>query len=185
MTLLKANIKRTTKICTHTYTHCRYGLQFNHASFRDDEKRRKIQEKTFWMDHTSYAHSLRTAALQGHEMCSSHIRPDCNVKHFSVYLSEWKDNKRQHCWTFIHLSISKKVVVCFTKTYKSFTLFPVKEIFLKEKCFYPLTRKTLQSFLRDCVLSEAPILIARYWFDMFGYILACHKQHPRTDNSTF
>lgn len=128
-----------TKICIHTGDMERNSIMLH----QDDE--RKIQEKTFWMDHTSNAHSLRAVALQGQDLCSNHIRPDCNVKHFSVYLSEWQESKRQGCCMFIYLSISKQVIVCFSKNEKSFISGKTERKKYILVCYYPLTRKMHQS----------------------------------------
>lgn len=81
--------------CTQNAQSQRYGhiLQTRDSNiitlhFHMMKKRKKIQEKTFWMDHTSYFHCLRTAALRGHEMSGGNARLDCNLKHFAVHLSE-------------------------------------------------------------------------------------------------
>ncbi len=67
------------------------------------KKESRFRKKTFWIDHTSYFHRLRTASLRGHEMSCGNTRPDCNLKHFAVHLSEWKRNKGNHFWVFIYL----------------------------------------------------------------------------------
>lgn len=132
------------------------------------------KEQPFWMDHTSYFHRLRTAALRGHKMSSGNTRPDCNLKHFAVHLSEWQRNKRNHCCVFIYLY----VLLAFTDKNLLLNFLGKKDFPLRQRyiiCFYPLTRKTHQSFLAWLhIVGNSNLDNKLCWIEPFVEILACH-----------
>lgn len=141
-----------------------------HFHMMEKKKRRKIQEKPFWMDHTSYFQCLRTAALRGHEMSGGNTRPDCNLKRFAVYLSEWQHNKRNIYDVCLFIYLHKCIYCLFLQT-KIFYLISLGGSIFSQidfpLCSYLLTRKMQQSFSAWLHIVGNPklglICLLKYW----------------------